>query len=114
MKRETLMQDLNRIKVEKTRNARIRGMFCCPSTPAPTPPGSIVMTRNTGVGAGLLDSRSEVGAGVGGVRIKTKRNTVENPPVRSLTGPAGFSTPFPEGATLWVGYLSNLMTGGKP
>ena len=100
MNLENLKQDLKQLKAKNTRNARESGMFCCPSTPAPTPPGSKVMIWNTGVGAGLLDSRSEVGAGERVVREEKKKDERKQrgkPPMWSLLGLAGFSTPFPEG-----------------
>ncbi len=118
---------------EKCGNARERGMFGCPATPAPTPPGSVMMTRKAVVGAGLLDNQTRAGAGVKEVsdlsllRIKAKvkvngngngkTNTVENPPINLLVMKqvlgAGFSTPFPEGVPFGDVYLSNHMQGGR-
>src|SRR5579885_1608291 len=110
-----MIRTFNRIKAEKARNARAYKEFGCPATPAPTPPGTDRSTRKAGVGAGI--SNNQVGAGVGGedLKIKGERQHRGNPPVMSLTGRAGFSTPFPEGRTpngefpLGVLYLLDLM-----
>ena len=69
------------------------------------------MTWNTGVGAGFLNNLVAAGAGLKELGVKTKDELQHRgkPPVVSLTGRVGFSTPFPEGATLRVVYFSNLM-----
>jgi len=94
------------LTVKITGNARERVGFGCPATPAPTPPVSLCEYRKAVVGAGLLYSRIQVGAGVKmKIRIKNKVESQkqsqnkhrEKPPVVSLKGLAGFFTLFPEG-----------------
>ena len=101
MRLETFKHPLNRIKAEKTGNARVYKEFGCSSTPAPTPPGTDRSTRKAGVGAGILNNQVGAGAGVKMEEVKSKgeRQHRGKPPVMSLTGRAGFSTPFPEGMT---------------
>ena len=82
-------------------NARAHMMVGCSSTPAPTPTGSDRSTSNKGVGAGLYNN--QVGAGVRMEEVKIKGESQKQnqhhgkPPDSSLSGRAGFSTPFPEG-----------------
>ena len=96
------------LTVKITGNARERVGFGCPATPAPTPPVSLCEYRKAVVGAGLLYSRIQVGAGVKmKISIKNKVESQkqsqsqnkhrEKPPVVSLKGLAGFFTLFPEG-----------------
>ena len=47
-------QKVKRIYPKTGENARERGMFRCPPTPAPTPPVSLCEYRKSVVGAGLL------------------------------------------------------------
>lgn len=105
MTTRTLKQDLKQLKAEMNENARETEEFGCSSTPAPTPPVSSTDSRNTVVGAGLYNN--QVGAGVG-VKIEEVKEEAKTygerkhrgkPPLVSLTGRAGFSTPFPEGLT---------------
>ena len=99
MKTPTLMQDLKQLLVKNARNTRAYKEFGCSATPAPTPPGTDRSTRKAGVGAGISNNQVGAGAGVGGedLKIKGVRQHRGKPPVMSLTGRAGFSTPFPEG-----------------
>ncbi len=101
MKTSTLMQDLKQLLVKNARNTRAYKEFGCPATPAPTPPGTDRSTRKAGVGAGFLNNQVGAGAGVKMEEVKSKgvRQHRGKPPVMSLTGRAGFSTPFPEGMT---------------
>ncbi|HET9869997.1 MAG TPA: hypothetical protein VFR02_05825, partial [bacterium] len=96
MRARDLRQDLKQLKAEIGGNTRTHKEFGCSSTPAPTPPGSVEMTRKAGVGAGILNNQVAAGAGLEGVRVKTKDEHRGKPPVVSLTGRVGFSTPFPE------------------
>jgi hypothetical protein len=123
MNPETFNQDLNRIKAGKTGNARERVGFGCPATPAPTPPVSLCEYRKAVVGAGLLYSRIQVGAGVKKkISIKNKvesqkqsqsqKKHREKPPVVSLKGLAGFFTLFPEGVPFGVFYVLTSIQGG--
>ena len=105
MRTRTLRQDLKQLKAEMNESARETGEFGCSSTPAPTPPVSSTDSRNTRVGAGLLNNQVGAGAGVKEEEIKEEaKSKGENkhrgkPPLVSLTERAGFSTPFPEGRT---------------
>lgn len=119
MRSENLRQDLKQLKDEMDGNARAYKEFGCSSTPAPTPPGSVEMTRKAGVGAGLYNNQTVVGTGVR--KEEEKKDELQHrgkPPVVSLSGRAGFSTPFPEGRTpngelpLGVLYFFNPMQGG--
>ena len=99
-------------------NARAYKEFGCPATPALTPPVSLCDDWNTGVRAGLLNNQT-VGAGVRmeEVKIKTKDELQHrgNPPLVSLAGRAGFSTPFPEGMSpLGPFIFLNHIWGGRP
>ena len=96
---KNLTQRLTQTQPKIKRNAHERGEFCCSATPAPTPPVSLCEYWNTGVGAGIYNNQTVVGAGVGSeeVKIKGERKHRGKPPELSLSGQAGFSTPFPEG-----------------
>ena len=129
MNPEIFNQTFNRIKAGKTRNARERGMFRCPPTPAPTPPVSLCEYRKSVVGAGLSDSKTTVGAGVKKIRIKNKVESQnqsqsqnkhqqqnkhrEKPPLVSLMGLAGFFTLFPEGVPCGDVYFSTSIMRRK-
>ena len=114
-------QKVKRIYPKTGENARERGMFRCPPTPAPTPPVSLCEYRKSVVGAGLSDSRTTVGAGVKKIRIKNKvesqkqsqNKNRENPPVVSLVGLAGFFTLFPVGMSPSGSLIFNLILGGR-
>jgi len=125
MNRENLKQDLKQLKAEISRNARECMEFGCSATPAPTPPGTDRSTRKAVVGAGLLYSRIQVGAGVKmKIRIKNKVESQkqsqnkhrEKPPVVSLKGLAGFFTLFPEGCPPFGGpfFYLTFSQGGRP
>jgi hypothetical protein len=96
---------VNRIYFKIGENARAHNEFGCSSTPAPTPPVSSTDSRKAGVGAGLYNN--QVGAGVRMEEVKIKGESQNQsqkqnqhhgkPPDSSLSGRAGFSTPFPEG-----------------
>ncbi len=105
---KNLTQRLNQSQSEKCGNAREMLSFGCSATPAPTPPVSRSDSRKSGVGAGFLDSRIIVGVGVKyeeEVKTKGERQHRGKPPDLSLGQvlDAGFSTPFPEGRTPFVG-----------
>lgn len=113
MKTSTLMQDLKQLLVKNARNTRAYKEFGCPATPAPTPPGTDRSTRKAGVGAGFLNNQVAAGAGLEGLGVKTKDEHRGKPPVVSLMGRAGFSTPFPEGIPFGDLYLSTSIQGGR-
>jgi len=115
MNRNNLTRFLKQLLAKNTRNTRTHKEFGCSSTPAPTPPGSIKMTWNTGVGAGLLNNLVAAGAGLKELGVKTKDEQQHRgkPPVVSLTGRVGFSTPFPEGVPFGDLYLSTSIEGGR-
>ena len=89
--------EVNRNYFKNMENARAHNEFGCSSTPAPTPPGSVEMTRKAGVGAGL--SNNQVGAGAGVRREEVKIKGVSQHRGKPPKICAGFSTPFPEGMT---------------
>ncbi len=124
---KNLSQRLNQTQPQIKGNARAYKEFGCSSTPAPTPPGTDRYTRKAGVGAGLYNNQI-VGAGVRMEEVKIKdevkvKGESQNqsqkqsqkkhrgkPPVVSVTGLAGFSTPFPEGLSpLGPVYFLNLI-----
>jgi len=92
---KNLSRDLSQTQPKNRGNARAVMEFGCSATPAPTPPVSLCEYWNTGVGAGIYNNQTVVGAGVGSeeeVKIKGERKHRGKPPEV-----AGFSTPFPEG-----------------
>ncbi len=116
MNPKNLKQDLKQLKAKIHGNARAYKEFGCPATPAPTPTVSVSDDCNTGVGAGLLNSQT-VGAGVGVEEVKMKDELQHRgkPPLVSLTGQAGFSTPFPEGLTPSGSFIFKpYISGGRP
>jgi hypothetical protein len=97
---------------ETSPNARESMRFGFPATPALTPPVSLCDDWNTRVRAGLLDSRTTNNAGERDVKKKEEHRG--KPPLVSLTGRAGFSTPFPEGVVpSGSKYFSTHMQGGR-
>jgi|GEM_PF-5721462 len=97
---KNLSRDLSQTQPKNGGNARAGMEFGCSATPAPTPPVSLCEYWNTGVGAGIYNNQTVVGAGVGSeeeVKIKDERKHRGKPPELSLSGQAGVSTPFPEG-----------------
>jgi hypothetical protein len=98
---KNLSQQLSQTQPIIVENSRSFVRFGCSSTPAPTPPVSIIDYWNSGVGAGI--SNNQIGAGGGvkekGVKSEVVRQQREKPPSMSLTGLAGFFTLFPEGMT---------------
>ena len=98
---KNLTQRLTQTQPKIKRNAHERGEFCCSATPAPTPPVSLCEYWNTGVGAGIYNNKISVGVGVRieeeEEKTKGERKHRGKPPELSLSGQAGFSTPFPEG-----------------
>ena len=110
---KNLSRGLNQTQPEIGGNARAYKEFGCPATPAPTPPGSVMMTRKAGVGAGISNNQVGAGAGVKIEEVKTKgeRQHRGKPPVVSLTGRAGFSTPFPEGMTPSGSFIYQFLFG---
>ncbi len=123
MNRKNLKRNLKQLKGKNGRNAHETGVFDCPATPALTPPASLCDDWKSVVRAGLLDSRIIVDVGVKNeeevkIKIESQKKSQNqsqrqqqnrgNPPVLSLTGLARFSTPFPEGWTLWGPLFINL------
>src|SRR5579872_1635310 len=104
MNLENFNRSFNLIKAKIHGNARAYKEFGCPATPALTPPVSLCDDWKAGVRAGLLNNQT-VGAGVRMEEVKIKTKGVNKhqhrgkPPLVSLSGRAGFSTPFPEGST---------------
>ena len=96
---QDVSQRLSQTQPQKGGNAHAYKEFGSSSTPAPTPPGTDRSTRKAGVGAGILNNQVGAGAGVKKLEVKYKgeRQHRGKPPVLSLMGQAGFSTPFPEG-----------------
>ena len=93
---------LKQSQVKGVRNAHKLWTFGCPATPALTPPVSLCDDWKSVVRAGFFDSRIQVSVSMKNEeeKIKGERQHRGKPPVGSLTGLAGFSTPFPEGLTL--------------
>ena len=77
---KNLSQRLSQTQPQNARNAHANMEFGCSATPAPTPPGTDRSTRKAGVGAGILNNQVGAGAGVKMEEVKSKGNTVENPP----------------------------------
>ena len=115
MNRENLMQGLKLLKAKIHGNARENMELGCSATPAPTPTVSVSDDCNTGVGAGLYNNQVGAGAGVKIEEVKMKDELQHRgkPPVVSLTGRAGFSTPFPEGVPFGDDYFLNSIKGGR-
>ena len=109
---KNLSRDLSQTQLKNKGNARAGMEFGCSATPAPTPPVSLCEYWNTGVGAGLYNNQTVVGAGVGSeeeVKIKGERKHRGKPPEV-----AGFSTPFPEGMSpSGPLFLITFKRGGK-
>ncbi len=99
---KNLTRRLTQTQPKIKRNAHERGEFCCSATPAPTPPVSLCEYWNTGVGAGIYNNKISMGVGVRIEEVEEEKTKGERkhrgkPPELSLSGQAGFSTPFPEG-----------------
>ncbi len=115
---KNLSRKLNQTQVKINGNARAYKEFGCPATSAPTPPVSVSDDWKAGVGADLLNNQT-VGAGVGveevKIKIKDELQHRGNPPLVSLTGRAGFSTPFPGGMTPSGSFIfKTYISGGRP
>ena len=122
MNRETFFKrGFNRIKGKRFGNAHAYKEFGCSATPAPTPPGSERVTRKAGVGAGLYNN--QVGAGVKMEEVKIKGESQNQsqrqhqhrgkPPLVSLAGRAGFSTPFPRWVDPEGSFIFSVYSGGR-
>ena len=96
MNQKNFKQGFNRNKEERARNAHAGLEFGCPSTPAPTPPGSLNESRKSGVGAGLLDSLQKLNAGELTINKESKSwKTPQTCPSGDRFLSAGFSTLSP-------------------